>query len=105
MLGCMNGRGRVVYSRHSYGFSCVTGEGRLPGRQQRLSGSGCQGQVRAAGEEGGEEGEDGREGGWEGEGLAQLLIRIFGKGGVQTKPHGHGDVHVLLHQSGLLAKW
>lgn len=24
---------------------------------------------------------------------------------IQTKPHGHGDVHVLLHQSGLLAAW
>ena len=24
---------------------------------------------------------------------------------VQTKPHGHGDVHGLLHSSGLAAKW
>jgi UDP-sugar pyrophosphorylase len=24
---------------------------------------------------------------------------------VQTKPHGHGDVHTLLHSSGLLPKW
>lgn len=24
---------------------------------------------------------------------------------VQTKPHGHGDVHLLLHQSGLARKW
>eukprot|EP00898_Chlorokybus_atmophyticus_P004496 jgi/Chlat1/5047/Chrsp33S05056 len=24
---------------------------------------------------------------------------------IQTKPHGHGDVHALLHQSGLLDKW
>mmetsp|Transcript_16645 Transcript_16645/g.54200 ORF Transcript_16645/g.54200 Transcript_16645/m.54200 type:complete len:614 (+) Transcript_16645:70-1911(+) len=24
---------------------------------------------------------------------------------VQSKPHGHGDVHVLLHQSGLVKKW
>lgn len=24
---------------------------------------------------------------------------------VQTKPHGHGDVHSLLHASGLLAAW
>ena len=23
----------------------------------------------------------------------------------QTKPHGHGDVHALLHSSGLAAKW
>ena len=24
---------------------------------------------------------------------------------VQTKPHGHGDVHSLLHSSGLAAAW
>ncbi|CAI5524766.1 unnamed protein product, partial [Closterium sp. Naga37s-1] len=24
---------------------------------------------------------------------------------IQTKPHGHGDVHMLLHQSGLLPSW
>eukprot|EP00629_Pelagomonadales_sp_RCC1024_P017222 CAMPEP_0119265938 /NCGR_PEP_ID=MMETSP1329-20130426/4593_1 /TAXON_ID=114041 /ORGANISM="Genus nov. species nov., Strain RCC1024" /LENGTH=611 /DNA_ID=CAMNT_0007265795 /DNA_START=9 /DNA_END=1840 /DNA_ORIENTATION=+ len=24
---------------------------------------------------------------------------------VQAKPHGHGDVHVLLHQTGLVKKW
>jgi UDP-sugar pyrophosphorylase len=24
---------------------------------------------------------------------------------IATKPHGHGDVHMLLHQSGLAAKW
>jgi UDP-sugar pyrophosphorylase len=24
---------------------------------------------------------------------------------IQTKPHGHGDVHALLHTSGLAAKW
>jgi UDP-sugar pyrophosphorylase len=24
---------------------------------------------------------------------------------VQTKPHGHGDVHALLHSSGLAAQW
>ena len=24
---------------------------------------------------------------------------------VQTKPHGHGDVHALLHKSGLAAQW
>jgi hypothetical protein len=24
---------------------------------------------------------------------------------IQTKPHGHGDVHTLLHSSGLLPKW
>ena len=24
---------------------------------------------------------------------------------IQTKPHGHGDVHMLLHTSGLAKKW
>jgi UDP-sugar pyrophosphorylase len=24
---------------------------------------------------------------------------------LMSKPHGHGDVHSLLHSSGLLAKW
>ncbi len=24
---------------------------------------------------------------------------------LQTKPHGHGDVHALLHSSGLLKRW
>jgi UDP-sugar pyrophosphorylase len=24
---------------------------------------------------------------------------------IETKPHGHGDVHLLLHQSGLASKW
>jgi UDP-sugar pyrophosphorylase len=24
---------------------------------------------------------------------------------LQTKPHGHGDVHSLLHSSGLARKW
>jgi UDP-sugar pyrophosphorylase len=24
---------------------------------------------------------------------------------IQTKPHGHGDVHTLLHQSGLVSRW
>ena len=24
---------------------------------------------------------------------------------LQTKPHGHGDVHALLHSSGLVDKW
>ena len=24
---------------------------------------------------------------------------------IQTKPHGHGDVHALLHSSGLLHAW
>jgi len=32
-------------------------------------------------------------------------IAMKGKIGIQTKPHGHGDVHVLMHQSGTAAKW
>merc|ERR1740130_1200094 len=24
---------------------------------------------------------------------------------VETKPHGHGDVHLVMHQSGTVAKW
>ena len=32
-------------------------------------------------------------------------IARSGTYGVQTKPHGHGDVHLLLAQSGLAAKW
>ena len=24
---------------------------------------------------------------------------------LQTKPHGHGDLHALLHASGIAAKW
>lgn len=24
---------------------------------------------------------------------------------IQTKPHGHGDVHALLHSTGLAKKW
>jgi UDP-N-acetylglucosamine pyrophosphorylase len=24
---------------------------------------------------------------------------------LETKPHGHGDVHLLLSQSGLVSKW
>ena len=24
---------------------------------------------------------------------------------IETKPHGHGDVHVLLYQTGLAKKW
>lgn len=24
---------------------------------------------------------------------------------LQTKPHGHGDVHALLHSSGLVRRW
>uniref|UniRef100_A0A7S3JVS8 UTP-monosaccharide-1-phosphate uridylyltransferase n=1 Tax=Aureoumbra lagunensis TaxID=44058 RepID=A0A7S3JVS8_9STRA len=32
-------------------------------------------------------------------------IAADGKYAVQSKPHGHGDVHVLLHQSGTLENW
>ncbi len=24
---------------------------------------------------------------------------------IETKPHGHGDVHTLLHMTGLVKKW
>lgn len=24
---------------------------------------------------------------------------------IETKPHGHGDVHTLLHQNGVIQKW
>lgn len=32
-------------------------------------------------------------------------IAVDGKYSVQSKPHGHGDVHVLLHKHGLAKKW
>ena len=32
-------------------------------------------------------------------------IAADGSYAVQAKPHGHGDVHVLLHSSGLIKKW
>lgn len=39
--------------------------------------------------------------------LADNAARIArdGQYGVQAKPHGHGDVHVLLHSRGLVKKW
>merc|ERR1719218_294591 len=38
--------------------------------------------------------------------LLDVDARIAAKGGnVETKPHGHGDVHALLHQHGLSKKW
>lgn len=39
--------------------------------------------------------------------LADNNARIArdGEYGILAKPHGHGDVHVLLHSSGLIAKW
>jgi len=30
---------------------------------------------------------------------------MFAHARAQTKPHGHGDVHALLHASGLAKKW
>lgn len=36
---------------------------------------------------------------------AHLALNDEDKYVLQTKPHGHGDVHSLLHQSGLLKKW
>jgi len=38
--------------------------------------------------------------------LIDVDARIAAKDGiVSTKPHGHGDVHALLHQNGLPTKW
>jgi len=38
--------------------------------------------------------------------LLDIDARIAKKEGkVETKPHGHGDVHALLHQKGLTKKW
>jgi len=38
--------------------------------------------------------------------LMDVAARISRNGStVETKPHGHGDVHALLHQHGLLKKW
>jgi len=38
--------------------------------------------------------------------LKDVEARIASTGGkVETKPHGHGDVHALLHQTGLPKKW
>mmetsp|Transcript_13425 Transcript_13425/g.32803 ORF Transcript_13425/g.32803 Transcript_13425/m.32803 type:complete len:805 (-) Transcript_13425:652-3066(-) len=36
---------------------------------------------------------------------AHLAIDPADKWAVQTKPHGHGDVHALLHSSGLARRW
>ena len=36
---------------------------------------------------------------------AHLATKDDDKYVLQTKPHGHGDVHALLHQSGLLKRW
>jgi UDP-sugar pyrophosphorylase len=38
--------------------------------------------------------------------LLDVDARISAKDGmIETKPHGHGDVHALLHQTGLAQKW
>eukprot|EP00929_Paragymnodinium_shiwhaense_P092110 TRINITY_DN5199_c0_g1_i2.p1 TRINITY_DN5199_c0_g1~~TRINITY_DN5199_c0_g1_i2.p1 ORF type:complete len:601 (+),score=183.93 TRINITY_DN5199_c0_g1_i2:55-1803(+) len=38
--------------------------------------------------------------------LVDIDARIAKKDGkIETKPHGHGDVHALLHQKGLTKKW
>ncbi|KDP32870.1 hypothetical protein JCGZ_12162 [Jatropha curcas] len=36
---------------------------------------------------------------------ARLALDPHNKYRIQTKPHGHGDVHSLLYSSGLLSKW
>ena len=36
---------------------------------------------------------------------ARLALADDSRWSVQTKPHGHGDVHMLLHASGLLDAW
>ncbi|KAL9250609.1 UDP-sugar pyrophosphorylase-like protein [Drosera capensis] len=36
---------------------------------------------------------------------ARLALDPKNKYRIQTKPHGHGDVHSLLYSSGLLKKW
>ncbi|XP_059630624.1 UDP-sugar pyrophosphorylase-like isoform X2 [Cornus florida] len=36
---------------------------------------------------------------------ARLAVDSHNKYRIQTKPHGHGDVHSLLYSSGLLNKW
>ncbi|KAL2894012.1 UDP-sugar pyrophosphorylase [Bienertia sinuspersici] len=37
--------------------------------------------------------------------VARLAMDPENKYRIQTKPHGHGDVHSLLYSSGLLSKW
>jgi UDP-N-acetylglucosamine pyrophosphorylase len=36
---------------------------------------------------------------------ATLALEPSDSFALQTKPHGHGDVHALLHSSGLAARW
>jgi UDP-sugar pyrophosphorylase len=39
------------------------------------------------------------------DGAAHLALEKGDAFALQTKPHGHGDVHSLLHTSGLLRRW
>lgn len=39
------------------------------------------------------------------DGAARLALQAGDPYRVQTKPHGHGDVHMLLHSSGLAERW
>lgn len=39
------------------------------------------------------------------DGDARLALQPGNSFLLQTKPHGHGDVHGLLHSSGLAKKW
>lgn len=34
-----------------------------------------------------------------------VLARAPDERSIETKPHGHGDVHFLLHTSGLAQRW
>ena len=36
---------------------------------------------------------------------AHLALEKDSPFALQTKPHGHGDVHALLHSTGLVKKW
>ena len=40
-----------------------------------------------------------------GDAEAHLVLEEGDPFSLQTKPHGHGDVHALLHSSGLVKKW
>jgi UDP-sugar pyrophosphorylase len=39
------------------------------------------------------------------DGMAGLALESDDRWTIQTKPHGHGDVHHLLHREGLVNKW